>query len=386
MDKTRTCFEKDDHLYHGILAYFDLAHPQPGPELSRHLWSVVRSLVLLPALALVLVGAGMGQAADRDQVRDEVNRRMAEVDSLMTVDPPAAVARSQSLFAHYGDDPLYGWQVEGRLALSLLVADRPADALPHLETMVRIDPTEPVWHRNLAAALRQLGKRGRALTEYGLVVELAPDDAPARLEYGQYLMEFRNYDLARHHLEEAHRLCGGCSEADRALANVHLARGDFAAATGPLRRLADAGDDPGIRRSLWAALARSGGDEELVKRMEAVGIERLDPESLGLLVEAEGRLGTPAHSRAFATSAERAGDLPDDALFWGRVALNLLESEEFAAGLAAADRAVALEPDSVVYRTNRVVLLQRLGREDEARAEWDEVLRLDPSLEQENPE
>ena len=69
---------------------------------------------------------------------------------------------------------------------------------------------------------------------------------------------------------------------------------------------------PGLWRSpsLWAALARSGGDQELVTRMETVGIDQLDAESLGLLVEAEGRLGKPDHSRAFATGAERAGDLP----------------------------------------------------------------------------
>jgi tetratricopeptide (TPR) repeat protein len=340
-------------------------------------------IVLVGVLALDIKEA---RAADRDQVRVEINGKLAVIDSLMATDPEAAVARSRSLFERFGDDPLYGWQVEGRLAAALLVAGRPGDALPHLENLVRVDPTDPVWHRNLAAALRQLNRRGRALTEYGLVVELAPADPTARLEYGQYLMEFRNYDLALHHLEEAHRLCGGCEEADRALANVHLARGDFASAVAPLRRLEDRGDSPDVRRSLWAALAHSGGDEELLERMETVGVADLNTESLGMLVEAEGRLGRAEHSLAFATGEAGGGNLPDDALFWGRVALNLLEVDEFTAGLAAADRAVALDPGSVVYRTNRVVLLQRLGREDEARSEWDEVLRLDPNLKQETPE
>jgi len=49
--------------------------------------------------------------------------------------------------------------------------------------------------------------------------------------------------------------------------------------------------------------------------------------------------------------------------------------------LEAADRAISLADRNVVYRNNRVVLLLKLGRKQEAAREWDEVLRLDPSLE-----
>jgi len=67
--------------------------------------------------------------------------------------------------------------------------------------------------------------------------------------------------------------------------------------------------------------------------------------------------------------------------FWGRVSLNLLESGYYPEGLEAAELAINLDPENVVYRNNRVVLLLKLDREDEAAEEWDEVLRLDPSLE-----
>ncbi len=51
-----------------------------------------------------------------------------------------------------------------------------------------------------------------------------------------------------------------------------------------------------------------------------------------------------------------------------------------ALALVAADRAVTLAPDNVVYRNNRVVLLIQLGRQDEAAQEWEKVLALDPSM------
>jgi tetratricopeptide (TPR) repeat protein len=71
-----------------------------------------------------------------------------------------------------------------------------------------------------------------------------------------------------------------------------------------------------------------------------------------------------------------------EAAFWGRVALNLSEAGRYSEGLAAADRAVELDADHAVYRNNRVVLLLKLGRAEEAAREWEEVLRLDPSLEE----
>lgn len=333
------------------------------------------SLLLVLVAVFLFRGAG---ARDRESVILEANAGLAAVDSLIQVDPGEAVGRARALMARFGDDPLYGWQVEGRLATALLVAGRPAEALPLLENLVRRAPHEAAGHRNLAAALRQLGRRGRALTEYGLVVELAPDDAAARLEYGQYLLEFRNWSLAEHHLLEARRLCGGCPEAEGALANLYLGQGNWAAAVVPLRRLADAGAGPKVERSLYAALARSGGDAELIARLEARGLPGLDEEQFRLLVDAEGRLGRVDHSRNFATGGGEWPRLPAEDGFWGQVALNLLAAGEWEAGLTAVDRAIALAPASVTHRTNRVVLLQELGREEEARREWEEVLRLDP--------
>jgi len=344
--------------------------------------AVVVLLGLSPLLATADIPAKKGQ---------EITSALATVDSLLSVDPAAALGSVKQLHVSHGDDPLYGWQIRGRLAVALMAVGQPEEALPHLEYLVRRDPMDPVWHRNLAATLRVLGKRGRALTEYGVVVELAPRDFRARLEYGQYLLEFRNYNLAAHHLEEASRLCGRCDEAQRALINLYLARGDFAAAADPLMDIAQSDTSAALRRSLLVALSRSGRDEDLLGYLEERGIASLSAEEFRLVVDAEGNLGKDAHSQDFAETLDpdrHAGDggvlrLPADAGFWGRVALNLLATEKYDDGLLAIDRAIALVPEDVTNRNNRVVLLQRLGREEEAAREWEEVLRLDPSLKQE---
>ena len=58
----------------------------------------------------------------------------------------------------------------------MLRSGRPGEALDHLEDAVRKGPDRPEYHRNLGAALLELGRRGRALSEYRQAVEMAPRD------------------------------------------------------------------------------------------------------------------------------------------------------------------------------------------------------------------
>ena len=69
---------------------------------------------------------------------------------------------------------------------------------------------------------------------------------------------------------------------------------------------------------------------------------------------------------------------------WGKVSYNLLLANLNEASLRAVDRAIIFAPDNVVFRNNRVVLLTRLGRHDEAKEEWNRVLELDPGLKERN--
>lgn len=329
-------------------------------------------------------------ASHRSETAARARAGLAQVDSLLTAGKAAAaVGIALELQEQLAEDPLYGWQIEGRLGLALLRDGRPARALPHLETVLRRDPNDPVAHRNFANALLATGKKGRALTEFKMAVELAPKDYEARLEYGQVLAEFRDVRGSQIQLETARSLCPDCLEPDVALGGLFLKAGQYQAAIEPLNRINEREPTPWAHLSLAQALAGAGRDRDLVVFLDGLQTDDLSAQEMNLVVQAEGRLGEAdrslAYLRAFSEPDDPAGRLPQELLmdhgFWGRISLNLLESDLYLEGLQAGDRAISLDPENVVYRNNRVVLLLKLGRQDAAAREWEEVLRLDPSLE-----
>ncbi|MFH2053825.1 MAG: tetratricopeptide repeat protein [bacterium] len=315
-----------------------------------------------------------------------IARGLAEVDSLLGAgDPGQAVLVGSALHDRWSGDPLYGWQIAGRLGLALSRAGRNEEAVPLLETAVLGNPVDARLHRNLAFSLRSLGRRGRALTEYQTVVDLAPADASARLEYGHTLMEFGDLRRAGEEFLLADRLCGGCPEAKAALANVAIAREDWPAAVGPLGELWLRQGDPGLRKRLASALFHAGRPDSVIGLLGGIGLADLDGDECRLLVQAEEALGIDAaQSLRLIHAATGNRPLPAgllaDGVFWAKVANNLLAAGEPAGALEAADRSVSLDPDNAIYRNNRVAILLELGRESEAREEWARVLALDPGL------
>lgn len=362
----------------------------------RILQTVARILVSICLSGACLWGFSVPASASvRSDIAAQAGAGLARVDSLLAVDQAAlAVREAQRLYDRLAADPLYGWQIEGRLGLALLQLGDPVAALPHLEAVTRRNPNDHVNHRNFAVALLATGKKGRALSEFRLAVDLGPGDFDTRLEYGQVLADFGDVRQARAQFEVARRLCPECLEADLALAGLLLEAGEFPAAVDPLRRIMGRHPTPWAQLSLAQALAGSGLDRDLLVFLDSCAADGLTAEELALAVEAEGRLAEAGRSlacvRALTDPASFPGGLPVELLtdhrFWGRVSLNLLESGNFLEGLEAADRAVAIDGDNVVYRNNRVVLLLKLGRQQAADREWEEVLRLDPTLAQEETE
>lgn len=340
--------------------------------------------LVVAACAALLAAAGADAAPQRPDLR-QVPARLAAVDSLVAAGEAAqALVEVERLAARWGDDPLFGWQLADRRGLALLASGRYAEALPLLEATVGRQPFAAGAHRNLALALAGLGRRGRALAEYAQAVELDPADPVHRLEHAQYLAEFGQLEAAAGAFAAAARLCGGCPEAERGLGAALLGLGRPGEAVAPLQRAQAAAPDTSGRRLLVAALHGARRDSALLALLDGEDRSRWDRRDHLALVEAEGRAGGPAvRSQAYARTLQQGAEpspVAADALFWARVALNLLQSGAWQEGLAAADRAVALEPDNAVYRNNRVVLLLKLGRTAEAQAEWEHALRLDPDL------
>lgn len=327
---------------------------------------------------LLLLLASIAAAGEPPHLGDE----LAGIDRLLAAGRGAeALVQVDALLARYGEDPLFGWQLRERRGIALLQDGQLATALPLLEETVRRRPLEPGGHRNLADALRRLGRRGRALAEYTQAVELAPLDADLRLELAQYLAEFGQWRQAEIEFRTAFSLGAG-SEADRGLAVALQHQGRPAAAVVPLRRLHLEASSADTRRQLAAALQAARADSELVALLAPVDVASLDTGEFLALVQAEGRrAGEPVRSRDFVrdlAAGQPPSPVADHALFWARVGLNLIAADDWELALTATTRAVELDPANVTYRNNRLVVLQRLGHDDEASREWNEILRLEP--------
>jgi tetratricopeptide (TPR) repeat protein len=355
-----------------------------------------RRLSAVWVVLLLLFACGAGAQSRRGRSPEPgavVVQGLAEVDSLLGLGQSSqAVNRARDLLSEYESDPMYGWQLEERLGVALLRAGQADQALPFLEQAVRRNPTFWMGHRNLAAALMSMGRRGRALSEFRQAVNSAPDNFEVRLEFGQVLLEYKNYNEAALHLEAARDLCPECPRIRPALARLYLGNSEWDRAIDILLSLyrEDRSDD--YRRTLIQALQTAGRDSLLLDLWAEADIAQWPVDEIRSLVEAEARLSKPNHSLAFARRLDGTEDplrelgeagrtLGNEARFWGTISLTLLQSGHFIDALRAADRAVFLAPENVVYRNNRVVLLTRLGRHEEAAAEWKKVLLLDPTLE-----
>lgn len=241
-------------------------------------------------------------------------------------------------------------------------------------------------HRTLAGALRALGRRGRALAEYDAAVELAPLDADLQLEYGQMLLEYRMWDRAERHLLLAARLCDRCLDAERALVNLALGRGDDVAAAGLLGPLWRRTGDDRLVNPYLSSLVRAGRDSTALALLDSLPPQGMDPERWLIAVQAEKNApgsGAKWSSRVLRRLADGAppgaGEEPVNLSggFWALVARNLQRAGRPGEALEALDRALALEPGNPRYLHNKVSVLLDLGREEEARRLWDSIAPAD---------
>jgi len=342
-------------------------------------------------LCLLLAGVApgpAGAAGKNDPVRAAA-MALARVDSvLVRGELEEGIRLAEEAVSRFADDPRLIDPLENRLALALMQLGRHTEALPLLENAVLRRPGHGPAHRNLGACLQALGRRGRALSEYQEFVQLEPRNYLAHLEFGQVLLEFRMHEQAEQELRIASGLCGQCPRVDPALATALLGGGKPGEALVPLRRLIAGPRPEAFHRHYLKAMLESGADEELIGYLGS-RTQPVAADEVRLLVEAEGRQGRARWSGALLREAEGSASSGlvlaegwgDDPLLWARLSLNLQQAENDAGALAAIDRAIARDPDSALLRNNRVVLLQNLGRMEEARAEWRRAVALDPSLE-----
>ena len=129
-------------------------------------------VIFLPLLVLlffrVLSGPGQVWSRPPDLVSPEIRAALARIDSLLTSgEVQTAFSLAADLHSRQADHLLHGWQIESRLGVIQLRMGNPREAVAYLENAVRKAPGQPENHRNLGTALLRLGRKGRALSEFG---------------------------------------------------------------------------------------------------------------------------------------------------------------------------------------------------------------------------
>ncbi len=341
-------------------------------------WTAPRwpALLALPVVAVLLLTT---------PVRADDAARIAALDALLAAgQAPRAAAMADSLLASGSVEPRNVWRLQQRLGAALVLAERPAAAVPVLEDALRTAPEDPALHLNLGRALRAMGQGGRAVAEYEVAIRLAPDRADWRLEYADALRALGIRREALQQIRQARRLCGDCPDALRGESNHHLAFGDAAAAIEPLAALQALRPTPQVRQLLARSLSAAGQAAAVQALLDTVPATTLTVDEAMALARADRRQGTASRSVALATGARPtpAGELPPE--FWALAAETCQAAGEPSAALTAIDRALAADPDRALFHHNRAAILVALGREEEARRALDRAHRLDPRL-QEDP-
>jgi len=157
-----------------------------------------------------------------------------------------------------------------------------------LESALAVAPQNPALHLNLARALQQLGRLGRAVAEYETAVQLAPDRPLWRLEFAEAMMNLGIRRDALVQIRLARSACGDCPEALRAEAVYHQEVGQPAASVEPLDRLFALRPLPTIRQMLVHALWEAGESDRVIAVLDTVADARLTGTEVMFLLMSSG--------------------------------------------------------------------------------------------------
>ena len=262
------------------------------------------------------------------------------------------------------------WMAHSRLAM--LEVEKPAPdiavALAHARDAVRSNPQGADVHDTLGLLLQSQGQYAEARAAFETASRLNPALLGPHRNLGILAYAEGRLDEAQRHLEEASRLDPSDADVRRALGIV------FSERTSPA--------DPG------AAALRAGGALERQGRVAeaeaqyraALGVTPDSPglrDALGYLLVQKGAF---AEAVTHLTDAVRLQ--PTAAASHASLAYALREVGRLGDSIAAYRRAIAFPENalSASVRNNYGITLATAGQRDEARAEFREALRLDPTL------
>jgi len=234
---------------------------------------------------------------------------------------------------------------------------------------------------NEGYSLHMRGQLDAALAELNHAAELAPDSVAVLVNRGEVLLDMGELDAAQENYDKAFRLNPNAPPVLVGRGRVYYAQKNMPDALESYdRSLKLAPDDvAGLvdRGLVYAATGRT--DDALADYNHAL---QVDPYSVAALADRAGVYLARGQRDAALADADKAISLdPNAPAIAFRVrALALAAQHKFKEALAAADRAVVLQPREAITFTVRAEIYGSLGRYAEARKDIDRALQLDPQL------
>jgi tetratricopeptide (TPR) repeat protein len=168
----------------------------------------------VPLIGIFLMAVwGAADVADRWQLSYRTRAKTAAIVlaifTLFTCDQIRYWRSAYDLWSHTVDVTKDNFFAEENLGASLLVLDRSAEALPHLQNAIRIRPSDAAGHLNLAGVLTLSGRSRDAIVEYETAVPRISDPGMLVVAYetlGRLYGEVGNYSKARESYQQALRI------------------------------------------------------------------------------------------------------------------------------------------------------------------------------------
>jgi len=167
----------------------------------------VRGIPALVLLAAVVLACGIAVRQRNDEFADEVRLWTATL-------------------GHRPDNP----RAQNNLGAALVLAERPADALPHFDAAIRESLRYAPAHRNRGGALVRLGRAPEALPSLREAIAIDPNDAMSYYNLGQALQASGDRAAAIAAYEQAIVLQPEWVMAHHNAGVVHLEQGNWSAA------------------------------------------------------------------------------------------------------------------------------------------------------------
>ena len=146
------------------------------------------------------------------------------------------------------------WRVRQVLAEANAEAERHMDAIAEYEAAIKLAPTQPGLHGELASEYQSAGKIPEALAAYRQELEINPHNAVARYQLGVLMLEMRDAAQGKALIEEALRERPGLADADYNMGRAEMLLGNDAVALDYFKRATTADSDPQVIELAWYQL------------------------------------------------------------------------------------------------------------------------------------